>query len=146
MRKLAILGLALAMLGCSETSATTMGPDPGPVLTSTPSRGVTQGGAQDIGRFRAIVEDGEVPAPDTLDPVGFFAEHAVDLGGEIGAGGLDRRKGFGELSADDVGAFGAVGEGESPGEDLEHGHAEAQDVGWHAGGVAAQHLGRRVGR
>lgn len=43
------------------------------------SRTVTQGGAQDIGRFRQIVNAGGIPAPNTLDPVGFFAEHAVDL-------------------------------------------------------------------
>jgi Ca-activated chloride channel family protein len=40
---------------------------------------VSQGGAQDIAQFRAIVEAGNVPTPDTLDPVGFFAEHAIDL-------------------------------------------------------------------
>lgn len=43
------------------------------------SRGVTQGGPQDIALFREIVARGEVPAPETLDPVGFFAEHAMDL-------------------------------------------------------------------
>ncbi len=43
------------------------------------SRSVTQGGAQDIGYFRSIVESGDVPRPDTLEAVGFFAEHAVDL-------------------------------------------------------------------
>lgn len=45
----------------------------------TGSHGVTQGGAQDIGRFRQILAQGEVPSPDTLDPVGFFNEHALDL-------------------------------------------------------------------
>jgi len=43
------------------------------------SHGVTQGGPQDIGRFRQILETGQVPSPDTLDPVGFFNEHALDL-------------------------------------------------------------------
>lgn len=43
------------------------------------SHGVTQGGAQDIGRFRQILAQGEVPSPDTLDPVGFFNEHSLDL-------------------------------------------------------------------
>lgn len=43
------------------------------------SHGVTQGGAQDIGRFRQILAEGAVPSPDTLDPVGFFNEHALDL-------------------------------------------------------------------
>lgn len=47
--------------------------------TANGSRGVGQGGAQDIGEFRAIVARGEVPAQETLDPLGFFAEHALDL-------------------------------------------------------------------
>ena len=59
-------------LGCSAGEApSTMGP--------IGSRSVSQGGAQDIGYFRSIVESGEVPRPDTIEPVGFFAEHAVDL-------------------------------------------------------------------
>lgn len=78
MRKLFIALVALALVGgCSDTTASSV--EPGPVNTATASRGVTQGGAQDIGRFRSIVEQGEVPAPDTLDPVGYFAEHAIDL-------------------------------------------------------------------
>jgi len=40
---------------------------------------VGQGGAQDFAQFRSIVEAGGVPQPETLDAVGFFAEHAVDL-------------------------------------------------------------------
>ncbi len=43
------------------------------------SVGVGQGGAQDIAEFRSILADGAVPAPATLDPVGFFAEHALAL-------------------------------------------------------------------
>ena len=43
------------------------------------TRHITQGGAQDIAHFRSIVARGEVPSPETLDEVGFFAEHAVDL-------------------------------------------------------------------
>ena len=41
--------------------------------------GVGQSGAQDFGRFRSIVEGGEVPAPNTLDAVGFFNEHKFEL-------------------------------------------------------------------
>lgn len=67
----ALLG-ALTIGACGDAAdAARMGP--------SGSRGVTQGGAQDIAHFRAIVDDGDVPRPDTLDPVGFFAEHAVDL-------------------------------------------------------------------
>jgi Ca-activated chloride channel family protein len=43
------------------------------------SRTVSQGGAQDIAHFRELITRGDVPAPETLDAVGFFAEHAVDL-------------------------------------------------------------------
>lgn len=41
---------------------------------------VGQGGAQDFGQFRQILEDGGIPGPETLDDVGFFAEHRVELG------------------------------------------------------------------
>ncbi|WP_433933120.1 VWA domain-containing protein [Sorangium cellulosum] len=47
---------------------------PGP----TGSVGVSQSGSQDFGLFRQILEDGEIPGPDTLDDVGFFAEHKLD--------------------------------------------------------------------
>ena len=67
------LGVSLTM-GCSN-SADTLGEGRG----GTRSLNVGQGGAQDIGYFRSIVEAGGVPRPETLDPVGFFAEHAVDL-------------------------------------------------------------------
>jgi Ca-activated chloride channel homolog len=45
----------------------------------TPSRSVTQGGAQDIGQFRKIVAEQRVPSRDLLEEVGFFNEHALDL-------------------------------------------------------------------
>ena len=41
--------------------------------------GVGQAGAQDFGQFRGIVENGEIPAPNTLDAVGFFNEHKIEL-------------------------------------------------------------------
>ena len=41
--------------------------------------GVGFGGAQDIGEFRAILDAGQIPGPDTLDPGGFFAEHYSEL-------------------------------------------------------------------
>jgi Ca-activated chloride channel family protein len=63
--------VAVLALGCGDDGAVVTGP--------TGSHHVTQGGAQDIARFRNIVAAGDVPDPDTLDPVGFFAEHAVDL-------------------------------------------------------------------
>lgn len=72
MRRAWIVSVGLALLGCGESAA---GVPSGP----TSSRGVTQGGAQDIAHFRSIVARGEVPQPDTIEPVGFFAEHQVDL-------------------------------------------------------------------
>ncbi len=41
--------------------------------------GVGQGGSQDFGQFKQILEDGEIPAPQTLDDVGFFNEHKLLL-------------------------------------------------------------------
>lgn len=41
--------------------------------------GVSQAGAQDFGLFREILENGGVPAPETLDAMGFFAEHKLDF-------------------------------------------------------------------
>lgn len=74
-----VMGLlsAAVVAGCGDAgSSTGGGGDPASV---SGSRGVTQGGAQDIGEFRRIVAEGGVPHPDTLDPIGFFAEHAIDL-------------------------------------------------------------------
>ncbi len=41
--------------------------------------GIAQGGAQDFGQFRAILDAGDLPGPDTLDDVGFFNEHKLEL-------------------------------------------------------------------
>jgi len=41
--------------------------------------GVGQGGAQDFGQFRAILDEGGLPGPETLDDVGFFNEHKIEL-------------------------------------------------------------------
>lgn len=37
------------------------------------------GGAQDIGQFRGILEEGGIPAASTLDANGFFNEHYIEL-------------------------------------------------------------------
>ena len=76
MRTLLSVVIVVALAACADTGGEAT------VATgasATGSRGVTQGGPQDIALFREIVARGEVPDPDTLDPVGFFAEHAVDL-------------------------------------------------------------------
>ncbi|HVH98495.1 MAG TPA: VWA domain-containing protein, partial [Enhygromyxa sp.] len=41
--------------------------------------GVGQGGAQDFGLFREILDDGGIPGPETIDDLGFFAEHKIEL-------------------------------------------------------------------
>lgn len=66
-----ILSLALlaALPACGDSDATSG--DPG-------ATGLGQGGAQDFGLFRQILEDGDIPHPDALDDMGFFAEHKLD--------------------------------------------------------------------
>lgn len=66
-----ILSLALlaALPACGENSDATSG-DPG-------ATGLGQGGRQ-LGLFRQILEDGDIPHPDALDDMGFFAEHKLD--------------------------------------------------------------------
>jgi Ca-activated chloride channel family protein len=41
--------------------------------------GVGQGGAQDFGLFREILLAGDIPGPSTIDDMGFFAEHHIDM-------------------------------------------------------------------
>ncbi|MCX4247903.1 vWA domain-containing protein [Paraliomyxa miuraensis] len=67
-----LLALALAG-GCAAASEdASFGGDGG-------GAGVAQGGAQDFGQFRAILDDGDLPGPETLDDVGFFNEHKLEL-------------------------------------------------------------------
>jgi Ca-activated chloride channel family protein len=71
MKQFPLLSVAWLALSCAGQGDAVDSRPPG-------SSGVTQGGAQDIGHFRQLVDDGSVPAPDVLDEVGFFAEHALD--------------------------------------------------------------------
>lgn len=41
--------------------------------------GVGQGGSQDFGEFKQILDRGELPGPGTLDDLGFFNEHKLEL-------------------------------------------------------------------
>jgi Ca-activated chloride channel homolog len=83
-----LMMVALAAVGCGETAGS----------------GVNFGGAQDIGLFRDILDQGGIPGPHTLDAGGFFAEHRLempvaDCGANLcahGLLGLDRT--FGEES------------------------------------------------
>lgn len=69
-----LAGAALVLGGCSDSSSDSLG-----TLDQLPgATGVTQGGSQDFGLFRQILEDGGIPGPDTIDDVGFFAEHKLD--------------------------------------------------------------------
>lgn len=67
---------ALALAACGDSAADSSG------TSATESGGggvgLGQAGAQDFGLFRQILEDGEIPHPDTLDDIGFFAEHKLD--------------------------------------------------------------------
>lgn len=69
-----LVSAALVFSACgSDSNDSNSGTNQPPGAT-----GVGQGGAQDFGLFRQILEDGEVPSPDTLDDMGFFAEHKLD--------------------------------------------------------------------
>ena len=76
--RLALLGALFALMGCDAESEATA--DYAPNTPSTPgATGVSQGGSQDFGLFRQILEAGMIPAPSTLDALGFFAEHKLDF-------------------------------------------------------------------
>lgn len=81
---------ALGAAACGDDSDAGGAPDPGgtptpqapiqePDVNAGPgATGVSQGGAQDFGLFRQILEAGQIPAPGVIDPLGFFAEHKLD--------------------------------------------------------------------
>ena len=66
------------LVGCASQS---VGSEPGGASAppgadgSGAGHGVSFGGAEDIGDFRAILDRGALPGPDTLDANGFFNEH-----------------------------------------------------------------------
>jgi Ca-activated chloride channel homolog len=71
--KAAMLTLALAgvVVACAS--------DEGAGEAAPGAVGVGQGGAQDFGQFRRILDEGGIPGPQTLDDVGFFNEHKLEL-------------------------------------------------------------------
>ncbi len=71
LKTLAISTLLLAA-ACGDSGADTSG-------GGLSGAGVAQGGAQDFGQFRQILDEGGLPHPSTLDDVGFFNEHKVDF-------------------------------------------------------------------
>ena len=75
---LAVL-LGLPMVGCMMADDSAFAGDGGDGGGDGPDSGVGQGGAQDFGLFREILLAGDIPGPDTIDDLGFFAEHKIDL-------------------------------------------------------------------
>lgn len=84
----AAVALSAALAGCAADDSASAGGDFDPSAGSAPpdapsteipgASGVSAAGAQDFGQFRQILEAGEVPHPDVLDPLGFLAEHKLD--------------------------------------------------------------------
>jgi Ca-activated chloride channel homolog len=72
-------GMHFVLLGALTLSAGACGDDDDDTRMRPGAAGVAQGGAQDFGAFRALLDDGEVPGPGSLDSVGFFNEHKIDL-------------------------------------------------------------------
>ena len=84
----ALIGAPGYGIGCGDTatsgtSADSAGAFAAPTasggVVNTGSVGLSQGGAQDFGLFRKILEEGGLPGPDTIDDLGFFAEHKLDF-------------------------------------------------------------------
>jgi Ca-activated chloride channel family protein len=71
-----LLAMALLTSGCGDDVAAA---EDGGFTGGGPDPGVGQGGAQDFGLFREILLAGDIPGPETIDDVGFFAEHKIDL-------------------------------------------------------------------
>jgi Ca-activated chloride channel family protein len=70
--------LSVALLGCAGGGGADSSGD-GDGDGDGDGGNVGFGGAQDIGQFRALLDAGEVPGPNTLDANGFFAEHRTEL-------------------------------------------------------------------
>ena len=70
-----VVSLGLAACGAGGDAGSGGGGDDTQPTSDAGGGGVSFGGAQDIGEFRAILERGEIPGPSTLDANGFFNEH-----------------------------------------------------------------------
>jgi Ca-activated chloride channel family protein len=67
--------LLIGLTACGSGGDVGSSGDDTPGSSADAGGGVSFGGAQDIGEFRAILERGEIPGPKTLDANGFFNEH-----------------------------------------------------------------------
>lgn len=74
---IAIVGIALMGMGCGKGAADMGGGNYNG--NSTGWNNIGSSGAQDIGQFRSILEQGGIPAVNTLDANGFFSEHHTQL-------------------------------------------------------------------
>ncbi|NUN12185.1 MAG: VWA domain-containing protein [Myxococcales bacterium] len=70
--------LAALTAGCGDDSDGGQGGS-SPETGSGKANNLGQPGAQDFGLFRQILENGEIPSPETLDAVGFFNEHKLQF-------------------------------------------------------------------
>ncbi len=79
----ALASASLALAACGDDSSGGFGTDSGVGGSGDPGQdpgvGVGQGGAQDFGQFRQILEMGGIPGPEVLDDVGFFNEHKIEM-------------------------------------------------------------------
>ncbi len=71
LQTLIVLGATALVAACGASDESAAGGASG--------AGVAQGGAQDFGQFRQILDDGQLPHPSTLDDVGFFNEHKIEF-------------------------------------------------------------------
>jgi Ca-activated chloride channel family protein len=74
-----LLALSLLTSGCALGGKDASADSGGFTTGEGPDPGVGQGGAQDFGLFREILLEGNIPGPETIDDLGFFAEHKIDL-------------------------------------------------------------------
>lgn len=70
----ALASLCVPALGCASDAGYG-----GEADGSSLGAGVGQGGAQDFGLFRQILLEGGIPGPETIDDMGFFAEHQIPM-------------------------------------------------------------------
>jgi Ca-activated chloride channel family protein len=75
-RNILLASPLLALAGCMGDAASLGAEDAG---GGGEGLGAGQGGAQDFGQFKQILEEGGIPGPETLDDVGFFNEHKIEL-------------------------------------------------------------------
>jgi Ca-activated chloride channel family protein len=87
------LSLALLAPGCGDAIGGELTADSG----GGGSLGAGQGGAQDFGQFKQILEEGGLPGPETLDDVGFFNEHKIVLPDPTCAGDVCLHGLYGEM-------------------------------------------------